>query len=140
MRAAARLLTAARRPANRRGMRSPAHAIAIALAVGASFLAPGCGTTAEISRDERELDDAAFESRADHDELVRAAGDLEGAPAEGEACSDACRRHARVSTLTERICGVSARDDHDEATDFLCEDARERRASTERRAAACPCS
>lgn len=120
-------------------MRSSVPAAVVALLVS-SLLVAGCGTTAEISRDERDMDDAAFDSRADHDELVRAAGDLEGAPAEGEACSDACRRHARVSSLTDRICGVSARDDHDEATDFLCEDARERRASTERRAAACPCS
>lgn len=107
--------------------------------VGSLWLA-GCGTTAEITRDERDRDDAAFEARADHDEVVRTAGDLDGAPAEGEACAEACRRHQRVSTLTTRICGVSERDENDDATRFLCEDARERRASTERRAAACTCS
>lgn len=117
-----------------------AHASPLFLAVLLAWLPAGCGTTAEITRDERDRDDAAFEARADHDEVVRIAGDLEGAPAEGEACSDACRRHEQVSALTGRICGVADRDPNDDATRFLCEDARERRASTERRAQACTCS
>ena len=100
---------------------------------------PACGTNAEISRDERDRDDAAFDVRADHDEVVRVSGDTDDVPAEGDACPDACRRHHRVTQLTDRICGVSDRDEHDDATRFLCEDARERQASTERRAAACTC-
>lgn len=124
-------------------MPSPAagRSISILLACASLALAaPGCGSTAEITRDERDRDDAALEARADHDEVVRVAGDLDGVPAEGAACDEACRRHDRVSSLTTRICGVSERDEHDEATRFLCEDARERRASTERRAAGCGCS
>src|SRR5687768_12717621 len=116
----------------------PLVLLALVLAVGLGF---GCGTTAEITRDERDRDDAALTAREDHDEVVRISGDVDGAPAEGEeACADACRRHQRVSTLTDRICGVSERDEHDDATRFLCEDARERRTSTERRAASCACS
>jgi hypothetical protein len=108
--------------------------------LAALLVLPACGTTAEISRDERDRDDAAMDVRADHDDVVRIAGDTDDLPAEGDACPEACRRHERVSSLTERICGVSERDEHGEATRFLCEDARERRSSTERRSAACSCT
>lgn len=100
----------------------------------------GCGTSAELSRDDRDRDDRALSVRADHDELVRLSGNLDGRPAAGPECSDACLRHDRVRSLTDRICEVARNDDHDEATQFLCEDAREREASTGRRVADCSCS
>lgn len=107
--------------------------------LAALALVPACGTSAELSRDDHARDDRALASRSDHDEVVRLSGDLDAPPAEGEACPEACLRHERVSDLTDRICEAARNDDHDDATQFLCEDARERAASTERRAAGCPC-
>lgn len=105
----------------------------LALALGA------CGTSAELSRDDRDRDDRALSVRGDHDEVVRLSGNIDGPPALGPECSDACLRHDRVRSLTDRICEVARDDDHDEATQFLCEDAREREASTGRRVADCGC-
>lgn len=102
-------------------------------------LVPACGTSAELSRDDHLRDDRALAVRADHDDVVRMSGDVDGPPAEGEACPDACLRDERVRTLADRICEVARNDDHDEATQFLCEDARERAESTHRRAASCTC-
>jgi hypothetical protein len=98
-----------------------------------------CGTSAELSRDDRDRDDRALSVRADHDEVVRLAGNLDGRPAEGPECGDACLRNDRVRSLTDQICEVARNDDHDEATQYLCEDARERQASTGRRVADCAC-
>ncbi len=105
----------------------------------ALLVVPACGTSAELSRDDRERDDRALSVRADHDELVRLSGNVDGTAAEGPACADACLRDERVTDLADRICEVARNDDHDEATQFLCEDARERQRSTERRAASCEC-
>jgi|GEM_PF-2176305 len=98
-----------------------------------------CGTSAELSRDDRDRDDRALSVRADHDEVVRLSGNLDGPAAMGPDCSDACLRHDRVGSLSDLICEVARNDDHDEATQFLCEDAREREASTGRRVADCSC-
>lgn len=103
------------------------------------FVLTACGTSAELSRDDRDRDDRALSVRADHDELVRLSGNVDGAPAEGAACEAACLRHERVTDLSDRICEVARNDDHDEATQYLCEDARDRQRSTERRAANCTC-
>jgi hypothetical protein len=115
------------------------RALGLALSFGALTFVPACGTSAELSRDDHTRDDRALSSRAEHDEVVRLSGDTDGAPAEGAACAEACARHDRVHELTERICDTARNDDHDDATQFLCEDAREREASTERRAAGCSC-
>lgn len=100
---------------------------------------PACGTSAELSRDDRERDDRALSVRSDHDEVVRLSGNMDGSPAEGDACPEACLRHERIDDLTSRICEVARNDDHDEATQYLCEDARERLDSITRRTAGCAC-
>lgn len=98
------------------------------------------GSMAEISRDEREREDSALLARGHHDDVVRIAGDIEGRPAESPAeCEDTCSRKARVHELAERICAIAATDDHDEATQYLCEDAHTREAGLTRRAASCSC-
>jgi hypothetical protein len=104
-----------------------------------SLSSAACGTSAELSRDDRDRDDRALSVRADHDEVVRLSGNVDGPAAEGDACQEACLRHERVDDLTTRICEVARNDDHDEATQFLCEDARERLDSITRRTAACAC-
>ena len=113
--------------------------VPLRLALIASLLVPACGTSAELSRDDRERDDRALSVRSDHDEVVRLTGNVDGAPAEGDACPEACLRHERIDDLTNRICEVARNDDHDEATQFLCEDARERLDSVTRRTTACAC-
>lgn len=116
------------------------RALRSALCLSALVLPSACGTSAELTRDDHARDDRALSSRADHDEVVRLAGDVDGPAAEGGDCPEACARDGRVRELTDRICETAGRDDHDDATQFLCEDARERAASTQRRAAACTCS
>ncbi len=109
-----------------------------------SFIALACtlgcgGSLADVSPEDRARDDEAMLARGQHEDVVRLAGDTEAPPlAEGE-CDGACPTLTRIRSLTERICRAADGDPHDEATRFLCEDARERRGRTERRVEACGC-
>ena len=94
---------------------------------------------AEISRDERDREDEALLARGYHDDVVRLVGDPEAGPVAADACGDTCPRLERVHQLSERICGIASRDDHDEATQFLCEDAHARESGLTQRLSACQC-
>lgn len=94
---------------------------------------------AEISRDERDREDQALLARGYHDDVVRLVGDAEAAPVDAAACPTLCPRRERVHTLAERICTIAEGDDHDEATQFLCEDARSRENGMSQRLSACEC-
>lgn len=100
----------------------------------------GCGG-AEISHDDLTRDDAALRARQYHEDLVNLAGDVDAHPDPGVpgACDGTCEASPRIHDLAQRICGVSEADPNDEATRFLCDDSREREASSARRAQACRC-
>lgn len=98
------------------------------------------GSMAEISRDERDREDQALLARGYHDDVVRLVGDAEAAPVAEGQCADTCPRAPRVHELTERICRIAEGDDHDEATQFLCEDARARESGLTQRLSACSCA
>lgn len=116
-----------------------AHA-AVSFALLGSMAGIGCaGSMAEISRDERDREDEALLARGYHDDVVRLVGDAEAGPVAAEACPDVCPRLERVEQLAERICGIARRDDHDEATEFLCEDSRARKDGLAQRLGACSC-
>ncbi|MBX7196340.1 MAG: hypothetical protein K1X94_30080 [Sandaracinaceae bacterium] len=97
------------------------------------------GSMAEISGDEREREDEALLARGYHDDVVRLVGDAEAAPVSPDACGDGCATLSRVHGLSDRICRIAERDDHDEATQFLCEDAHSRENSLTQRLASCTC-
>ncbi len=94
---------------------------------------------AEISPDERNREDEALLARGYHDDVVRLVGDAEAGPVAPEACGDDCARLERVHGLAERICGIADRDDHDESTRYLCEDAHARENGLTQRLSACDC-
>lgn len=94
---------------------------------------------AEISSDERDREDEALLARGYHDDVVRLVGDAEAAPIAADGCADQCSRRERVRSLADRLCVIAERDDHDEATQFLCEDARSRESNLAQRLAACGC-
>jgi hypothetical protein len=98
------------------------------------------GSMAEISHDEREREDQALSARGYHDDVVRLVGDAEAAAVPDTACADWCGRVPRVHDLAERICRIAGGDDHDEATQFLCEDARSREAGLAQRLTGCGCA
>ncbi len=103
-------------------------------------LAAGCGGP-EISHDDLTRDDSALMARRYHEDVVRLAGDVDSSPDPGTpgACEAPCEHHPRIVDLTGRICQTADRDSIDEATRFLCEDARERERSSRRRSDACHC-
>ena len=109
-------------------------------AIATFFFALGCGG-AEISHDDLTRDDSALMARRYHEDVVRLAGDVDSSPdpAIAGACDAPCEYHPRIVDLTNRICQVWERDSIDEATHFLCEDAREREQSSRRRSDACHC-
>lgn len=94
---------------------------------------------AEISRDERDREDEALLARGYHDDVVRLVGDAEAAPVGEDECPTQCPRLERVGSLATRICDIAAHDDHDEATQFLCEDARSRENGMRARLTSCGC-
>jgi len=100
----------------------------------------GCGG-AEISHDDLTRDDAALRAHQYHEDLVRLAGDVDAHPDPSVpgACDGTCEASPRISELADRICEIWQRDSNDEATRFLCDDSRERQASSARRAQACQC-
>jgi hypothetical protein len=100
----------------------------------------GCGG-AEISHDDLTRDDAALRAHQYHEDLVQLAGDVDSHPDPSVpgSCDGTCEASPRVTDLAHRICDISERDPNDEATRFLCDDSREREASTSRRYAACQC-
>ena len=112
--------------------------LAPASLLAAVCLAAGCGG-AEISHDDLSRDDSALMARRYHEDVVRLAGDVDSSPDPGTpgSCDAPCRFHPQIVDLTGRICAVSERDPIDEATRFLCEDARERERSSARRHDAC---
>ena len=115
---------------------SAMHRSVLALSIAMGLAA--CGSGLEMSH---ARDDEALAARQWHEDVVRLAGDVDGSAAriEGEACTDACVRRASAADRTDRICEVSRQDDHDEATLYLCEDARERVARLDLRIDACSC-
>lgn len=110
--------------------------LALSLALGASACG---GSMAEISREDRAREDSALLARGHHDDVVRLVGDAEGGAMDPAECPAMCMRRSRVGDLTHRICSIAEEDDHDEATRFLCEDARSRQQSMEARLGACAC-
>jgi len=94
---------------------------------------------AEISGEDREREDSALLARGHHDDVVRLVGDAEAGLVPSDQCQDVCPRLLRVHGLAERICDIAAGDDHDEATQFLCEDARARESGVRRRLAEGSC-
>jgi hypothetical protein len=94
---------------------------------------------AEISREDRDREDSALLARGYHDDVVRLSGNTEGGPIAAEGCHDHCPRLLRVRDLAARLCEIASTDDHDEATQFLCEDAGSRRDGYEQRLAECSC-
>ena len=116
-----------------------ARALRLSLSLALLGSAACGGSMAEISREERDREDSALLARGYHDDLVRLVGDPEGGPIAPDQCSAACGRSGRVQQLASRICDVAASDDHDEATQFLCEDARTREQGLAQRLAACTC-
>ena len=103
-------------------------------------LAAGCGGP-EISHDDLTRDDSTLMARRYHEDVVRLAGDIDSSPDPGTpgACDAPCEYHPLITELTNQICQASERDAIDEATRFLCEDARERERSSRRRSDACQC-
>lgn len=119
----------------------PRHLIAsslfaLSLALGASACG---GSMAEISREDRAREDSALLARGHHDDVVRLVGDSEGGAMNASECPTMCMRRSRVADLADRICNIAEQDDHDEATQFLCEDARARQQGMEARLGACAC-
>ncbi len=114
--------------------------LAIVTFLAGASVAPGCGGP-EISHDDLMRDDSALMARRYHEDVVRLAGDIDASPdpATPGACDTPCQAHPRIVDLADRICLVSERDSIDEATRFLCEDARERERSSQRRFEACQC-
>lgn len=110
-----------------------------ALALSLLATAACAGSMAEISRDERDREDSALMARGHHDDVVRLVGDPEAGPVATEQCHDVCPRLLRVHDLADRICRIAEGDDHDEATQFLCEDARARENGLSQRLAECSC-
>jgi hypothetical protein len=110
------------------------------LAFLACVTVAGCGG-AEISHDDLTRDDAALRAHQYHEDLVRLAGDVDAHPDPSIAgsCDGTCEASPRITDLANRICEISQHDGNDEATRFLCDDAREREASATRRASACQC-
>jgi hypothetical protein len=104
-------------------------------------LAAGCGGP-EISHDDLTRDDSGLMARRYHEDVVRLAGDVDATPDPSVpgACDASCERHPRIVDLTHRICDIWERDSIDEATHFLCEDARERERSSQRRFEGCHCA
>jgi len=94
---------------------------------------------AEISQEDRAHEDSALLARGHHDDVVRLVGDAEGGAMDPAECPAMCMRRNRVGDLTNRICTIAGADDHDEATRFLCEDARARQQSMEARLSTCAC-
>lgn len=103
-------------------------------------LIAGCGG-AEISHDDLTRDDAALRAHQYHEDLVQLAGDVDAHPDPSVrgACDGTCEASPRITDLANRICDVSQHDPNDEATRFLCDDARERESSSTRRASTCQC-
>lgn len=110
-----------------------------ALVLAAPGLAACAGSMAEISREDREREDSALLARGHHDDVVRLVGDADGPPVGPEGCHDGCPRLLRARDLSARICEIASNDDHDEATQFLCEDAGARTRGYEQRLAECSC-
>lgn len=94
---------------------------------------------AEISSDERRQEDDALLARSHHDEVVRLVGDPQAGPIPPEACAEMCPRLPRVHERCERLCAIAGRDDHDEATQYLCEDAQSRERALTQQLAGCSC-
>lgn len=103
-------------------------------------LLAGCGG-AEISHDDLTRDDAALRAHQYHEDLVQLAGDVDAHPDPSIAgsCDGTCEAAPRITDLANQICEISRNDPNDEATRFLCDDARERESSSTRRAQTCQC-
>ena len=106
--------------------------------VSAPVAVAGCGG-AEISHDDLTRDDAALRAHQYHEDLVHLAGDVDAHPdpAVPGACDGTCEAAPRITELASQICQVSQNDPNDEATRFLCDDARERESRSRRRAQSC---
>lgn len=106
----------------------------------ACALLAGCGGGLANERaDPQPREDEEIEARAWHDRVVRLQSEARLANERGEPCEHLCEIVARACALTEQICELSARDDGDEGTRMLCEDARPRCASSTSEAGArCP--
>jgi hypothetical protein len=104
------------------------------------FFVAGCGG-AEISHDDLTRDDAALRAHQYHEDLVHLAGDVDAHPDPSIAgsCDGVCEAAPRITDLANQICDISEHDQNDEATRFLCDDARERESSSTRRAGTCQC-
>ena len=112
--------------------------LVVLLVLGLS--AAGCGGP-EISHDDLTRDDSGLMARRYHEDVVRLAGDVDSSPDPSVAgvCEAPCANHPRIVQLTDQICSIWERDQIDEATHFLCEDARERQQSSQRRYDTCHC-
>jgi hypothetical protein len=103
-------------------------------------LLAGCGG-AEISHDDLTRDDAALRAHQYHEDLVQLAGDVDAHPDPSVpgSCDGTCEASPRIVLLATQICDIAQHDPNDEATRFLCDDSREREASSTRRAQTCQC-
>jgi len=95
---------------------------------------------AEISREDRDREDSALLARGHHDDVVRLVGDPEAGPVPADQCGDVWPRPRRVREPPDRIARTPEGGDHDEATQFLCEDARARETGLGQRLHECPCA
>jgi hypothetical protein len=109
-------------------------------ALSAGALAAGCGGGLEESHPEAlPHEDESLLARQWHDRVVRLEGEAVAAERNDEPCPARCALATRACELTERICTLAERDDHDEGTRLLCDDARARCTSARGRGAACGC-
>lgn len=113
----------------------------VLFACSMAVLAACGGAQAEISHDDRAREDDSLVARGFHDDVVRMTGDSEGLPRELSAteCESFCRTYPGVDDRTRRLCAIAERDPNDEATQFLCEDARTRSSAMRERGSACAC-
>lgn len=112
-------------------------AIAISVAVSASA---GCGGGLEGARAEpADHENDALLARQWHERVVRLENEAGLAAREGEACPARCDLAERACALAHRICELADRDDHDEGTRMLCEDAGPRCESARSAAGECGC-
>lgn len=111
--------------------------IAMSIAVSASA---GCGGGLEEARAEPgDHENDALLARQWHERVVRLENEAALAAQRGEECPARCALAERACALGRQICELADRDDHDEGTRMLCEDAGPRCDATRAAAGECAC-
>jgi len=99
-----------------------------------------CGGLQSERADPHPRESDELHAREWHDRVVRLEGEAAEAAASSDDCGTVCPLAIRACELTARICDLANRDDGDEGTRVLCEDAEPRCASARGAAASrCEC-